>query len=233
MHQGSATPPQTRRRASPHRRIGRPDTTRANSDLQTANYRKHTRGVSRLKGPLRGVPGVHGSSGSVPVVRDLGAYLREQRENAQLSVRQLSKAAGISNPYLSQIERGLRRPSADILQALAKGLEISAESLYVQAGLLDMPDEREAADAVDTRVVIAADPRLTGRQRRILLDLYDSFVESGGAGDTGEPATPTESAEPDEPDEPKASGDEPAAPTNPTDVTDTAAAPRPEQGEHE
>ncbi len=154
----------------------------------------------------------------MPGVRDLGAYLREQRENAQLSVRQLSKAAGISNPYLSQIERGLRRPSADILQALAKGLEISAESLYVQAGLLDMPDEREAADALDTRVAIAADPRLTSRQRRILLDLYDSFVES---------------AEHDEPEHPAEPGDAPAAPTDPTDVTDTAAAPRPDQGEHE
>lgn len=117
---------------------------------------------------------------SVPGVRDLGAYLREQRENAQLSVRQLSKAAGISNPYLSQIERGLRRPSAEILQALAKGLEISAESLYVQAGLLERFDE-EAGGAVrpDARAAISADPRLAPRQRRLLLDLYDSFVERG------------------------------------------------------
>ena len=105
-----------------------------------------------------------------------------------------------------------------LLQFVAKGLEISAESLYVQAGLLDMPDEREAADALDTRVAIAADPRLTSRQRRILLDLYDSFVES---------------AEHDEPEHPAEPGDAPAAPHDPTDVTDTAAAPRPDQGEHE
>lgn len=119
------------------------------------------------------------SVASVPGVRDLGAYLREQRENAQLSVRQLSKAAGISNPYLSQIERGLRRPSADILQALAKGLEISAESLYVQAGLLDMPDEAARDERPDARAAICADPRLGPRQRRLLLDLYDSFVDDG------------------------------------------------------
>ena len=79
-------------------------------------------------------------------LRDLGGYLREQRQHAQLSVRQLSKAAGISHPYLSQIERGLRRPSAEILQALAKGVEISAESLYVQAGLLDVPETPVAGD---------------------------------------------------------------------------------------
>lgn len=120
---------------------------------------------------------------SVPGVRDLGAYLREQRENAQLSVRQLSKAAGISNPYLSQIERGLRRPSAEILQALAKGLEISAESLYVQAGLLEGPDEQsDLGDRPDARAAICADPRLAPRQRRLLLDLYDSFVEDGAHG---------------------------------------------------
>ena len=79
-------------------------------------------------------------------MRGLGEYVREQRENAQLSVRQLSAAAGISNPYLSQIERGLRRPSAEILNSLAKGLQISAESLYVQAGLLDASHESGTTD---------------------------------------------------------------------------------------
>ena len=128
-------------------------------------------------------------------LRDLGGYLREQRQHAQLSVRQLSKAAGISNPYLSQIERGLRRASAEILQALAKGLEISAESLYVQAGLLDVPETPVAGDegsggAPDARVAIGADPRLTARQRRLLLDLFDSFVspeDEVGAVDAVEP----------------------------------------------
>ena len=105
----------------------------------------------------------------------LGDYLREQRQNAKLSLRQLSELAGVSNPYLSQIERGLKKPSAEILQQLAKGLEVSAESLYVRAGILD---ERHGhpAEAPDTRAVIGADPRLSDRQKSALLDIYDSFV---------------------------------------------------------
>ena len=105
---------------------------------------------------------------------DLGAYLREQRENAQLSLRQLAEMAGVSNPYLSQIERGLKKPSAEILQALAKGLRISAEQLYVHAGLLDAPSATD--ELPDTRRVIRNDPRLTDRQRAVLLDVYDSFI---------------------------------------------------------
>jgi transcriptional regulator with XRE-family HTH domain len=109
---------------------------------------------------------------------NLGDYLREQRQSARLSLRQLSELAGISNPYLSQIERGLKKPSAEILQQLAKGLEVSAESLYVRAGILD---ERHAPEAgpLDTRAVIGADPKLTDRQRAALLDIYDSFVGGG------------------------------------------------------
>lgn len=110
-------------------------------------------------------------------VPDLGAYLREQREAAQMSVRQVAKAAGISNPYLSQIERGLRKPSAEILQQIAKGLRISAEQVYVRAGILD---DRAAGESVDlphdVTVAIMADPRLNDRQRRVLLDVYRSFV---------------------------------------------------------
>ena len=109
----------------------------------------------------------------------MGDYLREQRQSARLSLRQLSELAGVSNPYLSQIERGLKKPSAEILQQLAKGLEVSAESLYVRAGILD---ERHG-DAhgiqvapLDTRAVIGADPQLTDRQKDALLDIYDSFV---------------------------------------------------------
>lgn len=113
----------------------------------------------------------------VPTMRELGEYVREQRENAQLSVRQLSAVAGISNPYLSQIERGLRRPSAEILNSLAKGLQISAESLYVRAGLLDGARE---GSAVDVRLALGLDRHLTDRQRRIMLDLYDSFVPPTG-----------------------------------------------------
>lgn len=105
----------------------------------------------------------------------LGDYLREQRQAARLSVRQLSELAGVSNPYLSQIERGLKKPSAEILNQLAKGLEVSAESLYVRAGLLD-PNEAHGPAGPDTRRVIASDPRLTSRQKSSLLDIYDSFV---------------------------------------------------------
>ena len=108
-------------------------------------------------------------------VPDLGSYLREQRQAARLSLRQLADAAGISNPYLSQIERGLKKPSAEILQQLAKGLRISAESLYVRAGILD-----ESSDARATRQdvpsAIHADPHLSARQRAVLLDVYESFV---------------------------------------------------------
>lgn len=106
-------------------------------------------------------------------VTDLGGYLKDQRQQAHLSLRQLADRTGISNPYLSQIERGLKKPSAEILQALAKGLRISAEQLYVHAGILEAP---EAEAAIDVRRAILADPRLDERQRKVLLDVYASFV---------------------------------------------------------
>ncbi|HUJ05784.1 MAG TPA: helix-turn-helix transcriptional regulator [Streptosporangiaceae bacterium] len=103
-------------------------------------------------------------------VSTIGAYIREQREQAKISIRQLAQAAGVSNPYLSQVERGLRRPSADILQQIAKGLRISAEALYVQAGILDeKPAETTVTDA------IMADPGITERQKEMLIDIYESF----------------------------------------------------------
>ena len=104
-------------------------------------------------------------------VGTLGEYLREQRTEARLSLRQLAEATGISNPYLSQIERGLRRPSAEVLQQIAKALQISAETLYVQAGILS-PDDH-AVRSVE--VAIAADPGLTERQKQSLTDVYRSF----------------------------------------------------------
>lgn len=113
-------------------------------------------------------------------VHDLGDYLREQRHTAQLSLRQLSAVAGISNPYLSQIERGLKKPSAEILQALAKALRISAESLYVRAGILEERTDRGDESPVDVTAAILAEPRLSDRQRAVLLDVYESFV--GGPG---------------------------------------------------
>jgi transcriptional regulator with XRE-family HTH domain len=109
-------------------------------------------------------------------VHDLGEYLREQRQSAQLSLRQLSEVAGISNPYISQIERGLKKPSAEILQALAKALRISAESLYVRAGILDERNHLGEVRAVDVTDAILADPKLNDRQRAVLLDVYESFV---------------------------------------------------------
>jgi transcriptional regulator with XRE-family HTH domain len=112
-------------------------------------------------------------------VHDLGGYLREQRQAAQLSLRQLSEVAGVSNPYLSQIERGLKRPSAEILQQLAKGLRISAESLYVRAGILEEQADHGDTPAVDVRAAVLADRRLTDRQRSVLLDVYESFVGDG------------------------------------------------------
>ncbi len=103
-------------------------------------------------------------------VGSIGSYIREQREQAKISIRQLAQAAGVSNPYLSQVERGLRRPSADILQQIAKGLRISAEALYVQAGILDdKPAEQTVTDA------IMADAEITERQKQMLIDIYESF----------------------------------------------------------
>lgn len=128
------------------------------------------------KNPLGALPGNLGNN--------LGDYLREQRLTKKLSVRQLSAIAGVSNPYLSQIERGVKRPSAEILQQIARGLSISAETLYVQAGLLDPKDAAAEAGAT-TRAAIASDPALTSRQRQSLLDIYESFVGSTAAASTG------------------------------------------------
>ncbi|MEP6798185.1 MAG: helix-turn-helix transcriptional regulator [Lapillicoccus sp.] len=142
---------------------------------------------------------------------ELGVFLREQRQAAQLSLRQLSDLAGVSNPYLSQIERGLKKPSAEILQQLARGLQVSAESLYVHAGFL------EAAPLPPTGgpgvlEAIAADADLTPRQRAALSDVYESFVgpvargsdpsaRSAAGTDQGssEPAQPAHPHQPDEP----------------------------------
>ncbi|NEA48966.1 helix-turn-helix transcriptional regulator [Streptomyces sp. SID10815] len=116
-------------------------------------------------------------------VGNLGEYLREQRRNAQLSLRQLADAAGVSNPYLSQIERGLRKPSAEVLQQVAKALRISAETLYVRAGILDAErdgDERRREGA--TRAAVLADPELTEGQKQVLLQVYESFRKENGFG---------------------------------------------------
>lgn len=128
--------------------------------------------------------------------RGIGDYIRTQRTKARISLRELAKQAGVSNPYLSQIERGLRRPSAEILQQIAKGLRISAEALYVQAGILE---QRRGGPVVDA---VLADPALTERQKQVLLDVYESFRQADGAPDGAEPADSYELDELDELDEP-------------------------------
>jgi transcriptional regulator with XRE-family HTH domain len=100
----------------------------------------------------------------------IGEFIRDQRQQAQVSMRQLARLAGVSNPYLSQIERGLRKPSAEILQQIAKGLRISAEQLYVRAGFLEFREGNQELVAA-----ILGDEDLGERQKQVLLDIYDSF----------------------------------------------------------
>jgi transcriptional regulator with XRE-family HTH domain len=126
--------------------------------------------------------------GSAAAVRDVGRYIREQRRQAELSLRNLARQAGVSNPYLSQIERGLRQPSAKILKDIAKALRISAETLYVRAGILDQ-DEPEG----DLVPAILRDPHLTERQKQVLIDVYRSFLASA---EPATPATPERGGEP-------------------------------------
>jgi transcriptional regulator with XRE-family HTH domain len=106
---------------------------------------------------------------------ELGEFIREQRRSSRLSLRKLSDLAGISNPYLSQIERGLRKPSAEILQAIAKALRISAETLYVRAGILD--EDREH----DLVAEILKDGSISERQKQVLIDIYRSFTDETDA----------------------------------------------------
>jgi transcriptional regulator with XRE-family HTH domain len=103
--------------------------------------------------------------------QDIGSFIRSQREAAQVSVRQLAEKAGVSNPYLSQIERGLRKPSADVLSQIAKALRVSAEVLYIRAGMLEPSETNEVRDAIIT------DTAITERQKQVLLDIYTSFCE--------------------------------------------------------
>ncbi len=125
--------------------------------------------------------GATAKAGSAKVgqrAQTLGDFLRDQRRGAQLSLRQLADQAGVSNPYLSQIERGLRKPSAEVLQQLAKALRVSAETMYVRAGILDPVSEHERS----VQMAVLDDPGLTERQKQVLLDIYDAFrLESDSA----------------------------------------------------
>jgi len=114
--------------------------------------------------------------------QDIGTFIRTQREAAQVSVRQLAEKAGVSNPYLSQIERGLRKPSADVLNQIAKALRVSAEVLYVRAGILEPSEPSGVRDAIITDITI------TERQKQVLLDIYTSFCQQNEAADE-EPTT--------------------------------------------
>lgn len=109
---------------------------------------------------------------------DIGEFIKEQRERANLSLRRLADRAGISNPYLSQIERGIRRPSAEILKRLSRALEISAESLYTRAGLID-----EGPEAPTVVEAVESDRKLTPRQKQVLLDLYRALVDAGAVSE--------------------------------------------------
>jgi transcriptional regulator with XRE-family HTH domain len=126
-------------------------------------------------------------------VRSLGDYIRTQRRDSNVSLRQLAKLAGVSNPYLSQIERGLRKPSAEILQQIAKALRISAEALYVQAGILE---HREGSGIVADAIL--ADEGLNERQKQVLLEIYESFRKENSVAVTpaGVPSGPAGATEP-------------------------------------
>ena len=106
---------------------------------------------------------------------DIGGFIRAQREAAQVSVRQLAEKAGVSNPYLSQIERGLRKPSAEVLSQIAKALRMSAEVLYIRAGILEPGESSQVHDA------IIGDTVITERQKQVLLDIYTSFCQQNEA----------------------------------------------------
>jgi transcriptional regulator with XRE-family HTH domain len=114
-------------------------------------------------------------------MNSIGDYIRQQREQAKISLRQLAEQAGVSNPYLSQIERGLRKPSVEILQQIAKGLRISAEALYVQAGILE---DRPGDSGV--RAALLTDPQLTERQKQVLIEIYESFRRESQKAPTAE-----------------------------------------------
>jgi transcriptional regulator with XRE-family HTH domain len=130
------------------------------------------------------------SDGIEQRLHDLGEFIREQRHNARLSMRKLSELAGISNPYLSQIERGLRKPSAEILQQIANGLRISAETLYVRAGFLEQRDEATP----DLEHEIRRDSTLSDRQKDALLEVYRSFQsEQPSVPEGTAPGTPVRS----------------------------------------
>ncbi len=152
--------------------------------------------VDRVAGSVAGT--VAGSVGETPSVAavssQVGDFIREQRNAARVSLRELARTAGVSNPYLSQVERGLRKPSAEILASIARGLKISAESLYEQAGILD----RRSGNP-DTVAAIRSDESLSERHKAVLLELYETYVRehraSSQAATQNVPSAPRSSKE--------------------------------------
>ena len=140
-------------------------------------------------------------------MNSIGDYIRQQREQAKISLRQLADQAGVSNPYLSQIERGLRKPSAEILQQIAKGLRISAEALYVQAGILE---DRPGDSGV--RAALLTDPHLTERQKQVLVEIYESFRRESEKPPTAEVIAVVRDRPTPDDDAPSAEASEPAGP---------------------
>jgi len=126
--------------------------------------------------------------GVATVSSQVGEFIREQRSAARVSLRELARTAGVSNPYLSQVERGLRKPSAEILASIARGLKISAETLYEQAGILD----RRSGNP-DTVAAIRSDEALSERHKAVLLELYETYVREHRAAEKT-PPHPTDSS---------------------------------------
>ncbi len=129
---------------------------------------------------------VAGSVADTAVRSQVGEFIREQRSAAKVSLRELARTAGVSNPYLSQVERGLRKPSAEILSAIARGLSISAETLYEQAGILD-----RRSGSADTVAAIRADAALSERHKAVLLELYETYVREHAAAAAPDARTST------------------------------------------
>jgi transcriptional regulator with XRE-family HTH domain len=156
--------------------------------------------VDRVAGSVAG--SVSGSIGEAPgvaaVSSQVGNFIREQRNAARVSLRELARSTGVSNPYLSQVERGLRKPSAEILASIARGLKISAESLYEQAGILD-----RRSGSPDTVAAIRSDDALSERHKAVLLELYETYVrEHRTAAQSTSPQTPTSIPSPPNPPRP-------------------------------
>jgi transcriptional regulator with XRE-family HTH domain len=148
-------------------------------------------GIKEAAAKTPGLAATAGLAAKAPGVGSIGDFIREQRLQARVSLRQLAKLAGVSNPYLSPVARGLRKPSADILQQIARGLRISAEQLYVHAGILE-----HRSGSSELVQAVLAEPRLTERQKAALIEIYQSFCrENRAAEDAAGPATtPTAAA---------------------------------------